>query len=45
VAALAADSEVRRWTGQRIVVAALAAEYGIADVDGKHPRALTLNDV
>jgi NAD(P)-dependent dehydrogenase (short-subunit alcohol dehydrogenase family) len=45
IAALAADPDVQRFTGRWLVVAALAAEYGIADVDGKQPRALTLADV
>jgi dehydrogenase/reductase SDR family member 1 len=45
VGALAADPDVHRFTGQWLVVAALAAEYGISDIDGKSPRALTLNDV
>jgi dehydrogenase/reductase SDR family member 1 len=45
VAALATDAHVARRNGQWLVVAALAAEYGIADVDGKQPRALTLSDV
>ena len=33
------------FTGRWLVVAALAADYGIADIDGKHPRPLTLADV
>jgi NAD(P)-dependent dehydrogenase (short-subunit alcohol dehydrogenase family) len=45
VSALAADADVERFSGQWLVVAALAAEYGIADIDGKRPRALTLEDV
>ena len=45
VAALAADPDVLRYTGQVLVAAALAAEYGFTDVDGKTPRALTLADV
>ena len=45
VAALAADPEALRWSGQALVVAELAARYGFADVDGKQPRALTLADV
>jgi NAD(P)-dependent dehydrogenase (short-subunit alcohol dehydrogenase family) len=45
IAALAADPDVARFTGRWLVVAALAADYGIADVDGTQPRALTLADV
>lgn len=45
VAALAADPEVARWTGQVLVTAALAEEYGFTDLDGKSPRPLTLADV
>ena len=45
VAALANDQQRMRWTGQVLVAAALALEYDIADVDGKRPRPLTLNDV
>jgi dehydrogenase/reductase SDR family member 1 len=45
IAALATDPDVQRFTGERLVVAALAGTYGIADIDGKHPRALTLADV
>jgi NAD(P)-dependent dehydrogenase (short-subunit alcohol dehydrogenase family) len=45
VAALAADPDVLRHTGNVLVAAALAAEYGFADLDGKRPRALTLADV
>jgi len=45
VAALAADPDVRRLSGKVLVAAALAAEYGFTDIDGKAPRALTLGDV
>jgi NAD(P)-dependent dehydrogenase (short-subunit alcohol dehydrogenase family) len=45
VAALAVDPDVARVSGQWLVVAALAADYGIADIDGKHPRPLTVADV
>jgi dehydrogenase/reductase SDR family member 1 len=45
IAALAADPHVARWSGQRLVVAALAAEYDVTDIDGARPRALTLGDV
>ena len=45
VAALASDSAVSRWSGSVVVAAALAAEYGFTDVDGRRPRPLTLADV
>jgi NAD(P)-dependent dehydrogenase (short-subunit alcohol dehydrogenase family) len=45
IAALAADPEIMRRSGQVLVAAALAAEYGISDIDGKQPRPLTLEDV
>ena len=45
IAALAADPDVARFSGRWLVVAALAAEYGLTDIDGKQPRALTIEDV
>ena len=45
VAALAADGDAIRWTGQVLVVAEVARQYGFADVDGKQPRAITLGDL
>jgi dehydrogenase/reductase SDR family member 1 len=45
VTALAGDPDRQRWSGKALVVAALATEYGFADIDGKRPRALTLADV
>lgn len=45
VAALAGDPRVSRWSGRVAVAAALAAEYGFADVDGRQPLPLTLADV
>jgi dehydrogenase/reductase SDR family protein 1 len=45
VAALAADPEVMSRSGQALVAAALAREYGFTDIDGKQPRPLTLDDV
>lgn len=44
VAALAGDPGVMRHTGNVLVAAALGAEYGFTDVDGKTPRPLTLAD-
>jgi dehydrogenase/reductase SDR family protein 1 len=43
IAALAADPDVARYTGQWLVVAALAADYRIRDIDGTQPRALTID--
>lgn len=45
VAAVAGDPQRIRLTGTVLVAAAVAAEYGFADIDGKQPRPLTINDV
>jgi len=45
VAALAADPEVMRYSGQTLVAASLALEYGFTDIDGATPRPLTLDEV
>ncbi len=45
VAALAGDPDSLRWSGQVVVAAALAREYGFTDIDGAQPRPLTLADV
>jgi NAD(P)-dependent dehydrogenase (short-subunit alcohol dehydrogenase family) len=45
IAALAADPNRLDKTGQVLVGAALAAEYGFTDIDGKQPQALTIADV
>jgi NAD(P)-dependent dehydrogenase (short-subunit alcohol dehydrogenase family) len=45
VAALAADPDITGKSGQVLVAAALAREYGFTDVDGQQPRPLTLNEV
>ena len=42
VAALAADEDVLRRSGQVLVAASLAREYGFTDVDGHSPRPLSL---
>jgi len=44
VAALAADPNVMKKSGQVLVAAALAREYGFTDVDGKQPRPLTYQE-
>ena len=45
VAALATDPNILEKSGSILVAAALALEYGFADIDGKQPRPLTLDDV
>jgi NAD(P)-dependent dehydrogenase (short-subunit alcohol dehydrogenase family) len=42
VAALAADPQVLRWSGQALVAAELARHYRFADLDGRQPAPLTL---
>jgi dehydrogenase/reductase SDR family protein 1 len=44
IAALAADPKLMQRTGEALVVAALAIEYGIVDIDGKQPRPITLEE-
>jgi dehydrogenase/reductase SDR family member 1 len=45
VAALASDPNVMAKSGQVLVGAALALEYGFSDIDGKQPRPLRLDDL
>jgi NAD(P)-dependent dehydrogenase (short-subunit alcohol dehydrogenase family) len=45
IAALANDPDLMKRTGQVLVSAALAAEYGIRDIDGRQPVTLTLETV
>jgi NAD(P)-dependent dehydrogenase (short-subunit alcohol dehydrogenase family) len=45
VAALSADPEALRRSGQVVIAAALAREYGLTDVEGKQPRPLSLSEV
>jgi dehydrogenase/reductase SDR family member 1 len=45
VAALASDPDVIRKSGQVLVAAALAKEYGFTDIEGKQPRPLSLEEV
>ena len=45
IAALAGDPDAMRHSGQVLVAAALAKDYGFTDVDGKSPRPLTIADV
>lgn len=44
VAALATDPDIMKKSGKVLVAAREALEYGILDIDGKHPRPLTLKD-
>ncbi|MCW5850295.1 MAG: SDR family NAD(P)-dependent oxidoreductase [Anaerolineae bacterium] len=44
VAALAADPKRMEKSGQVLVTAALALEYGFTDIDGQQPRPLTLEE-
>lgn len=44
IAALAADPKVMNKSGQVLVAAALAQEYGFTDIDGKQPRPLKFED-
>lgn len=44
IAALAGDPNIMEKSGQVLVGAAVAFEYGVSDVDGSRPRALTLED-
>ena len=44
VAALANDPSILKKSGQVLVAAQEALEYGIQDIDGKQPRPLTLKD-
>lgn len=45
VAALAADPDVLRRSGEVLVAAALAREYGFTDLDGRTPRPLSVEEV
>lgn len=45
IAALATDPNLIRHTGQVLVAAALAGDYGFTDIDGRTPRPLTIADV
>jgi NAD(P)-dependent dehydrogenase (short-subunit alcohol dehydrogenase family) len=45
VAALASDPNIMEKSGQVLVAAALAQEYGFTDIDGKQPRPLTLESL
>ena len=44
VAALAIDPDLIQKSGQVLVSAAVAMEYGVKDLDGKQPRPLTVDE-
>ncbi|MBN1371344.1 MAG: SDR family NAD(P)-dependent oxidoreductase [Anaerolineaceae bacterium] len=44
VTALAADPNILQKSGKTLVAAALALEYGFADIDGKQPRPLSVDE-
>jgi dehydrogenase/reductase SDR family protein 1 len=44
VAAIASDPNIMGKSGQVLVAAAVALEYGFRDVDGKQPRPLTVDE-
>src|SRR5215216_869448 len=44
IAALAADPQIMMKSGQILVAAAVAQEYGFTDIDGKQPRPLTVEE-
>ena len=45
VAALAADPMVIQKTGQILIAAEIAIEYGFTDIDGKQPKPLTVDKI
>lgn len=44
VAALATDPDLMRKSGQILVAAAVAQEYGVKDIDGKQPKPITVDE-
>jgi NAD(P)-dependent dehydrogenase (short-subunit alcohol dehydrogenase family) len=45
IVALAADPKIVERSGQVLIAASLAQEYGFTDIDGRTPRPLTLSEV
>ncbi len=45
IAALARDANILDRTGQTLVAAAVAPEYGVTDIDGRQPKPLSLEAV
>lgn len=44
IAALATDPQIIRRSGQILIAAMLAQEYGFTDIDGKQPRPITVDE-
>jgi NAD(P)-dependent dehydrogenase (short-subunit alcohol dehydrogenase family) len=44
ITALATDPNVMQKSGQILVAAAVAKEYGFTDIDGKQPRPITVDE-
>jgi hypothetical protein len=42
IAALANDADIMRKSGQILVAASVAQEYGIKDIDGKQPKPIMI---
>ena len=45
IAAMAADPDIIRHSGEVLVAAAVARQYGVRDIDGREPLPLSLTDV
>jgi dehydrogenase/reductase SDR family protein 1 len=45
IARLYSDSALMKRTGRALVAASMAAEFGLTDIDGRVPKALTVADV
>jgi dehydrogenase/reductase SDR family member 1 len=45
IVALAGDPKIMERSGQVLIAASLAQEYGFTDIDGRTPRPLTLSEV
>jgi NAD(P)-dependent dehydrogenase (short-subunit alcohol dehydrogenase family) len=45
IAVLASDSSIMQKSGQVLIAAKLALEYGFTDIDGKQPSPLTAGDI
>jgi NAD(P)-dependent dehydrogenase (short-subunit alcohol dehydrogenase family) len=44
IAALATDPNIMQKSGQVLISAAVAQEFGFSDIDGKQPRPITVNE-
>ena len=45
ISALAADPNLMRKSGQILIAAEIAQEYGFTDIDGKQPKPLTVDEI